>query len=822
MSGPAPCAITFFTDYAAASKREMLLELSDLAQRIAATSGPDKGSLPWLKCARFGDLRTVKGSLRHDANLIAVTGVEADYDGERLSFDEARDRLGAAGLLAILYTSPSHTEDAPRWRVLCPFAAEHAPAERDRFLARLNGLFDGIFSNESWTRSQSYYYGAINGNPSHRVALLDGAPIDLVVELDVFAIGKPDKPKTNGAAHHGPPTPPEAITDKRINGLIQSLLDNIRRAPDGAKYFTLRDISFTVGGYLHLTDWTAEQAVEACVAALPSAQDYAAARRTAAAAIAAGQLKPLPLADRPGHGPQGRSNGSHGPVPGVPPVGEPDKPDDQPDKPDDQPDKPDPEPDEPDGPGDEWLTPEGPEPPPADDRDELGGEDISEQYAMRLFVEANHTELRYNHAANTWLTWAEHFWRLDERQLALSKIMNLSRGLAGTIVGRGALARKRVVLRVTFSSNVERGARAMPSFATAQNDWDADPLLLGTPGGVVDLTTAGLRDGKREDLISRTTSVTPSQMPDCPEWIKFLNYALHDDDNLVRFLQRYFGYCLTGRTNEEVFLFLFGPGGAGKGTMIETVAHVMGDYAGTAPMEVFAATNVRTNAEYYRADLAAKRMVIANEPERGAYWAESFIKETTGGDTISARHPAGRPFRFKPTHKLAMQGNHMPSLRGRSTGMERRLLILPVTRKPRVPDTELKHKLFAEAPGILRWMIEGCLAWQKIGLNPPDSVKSAGEKYFNDQNNFMRWVEEKCVLDPEKSETPTSLRLSFNTWAKLNGESEMDGKAFAEAIDMSDLPLKRFKSGSERRVQGISIKVQTIDEIPPQRHWDTD
>jgi putative DNA primase/helicase len=321
------CVVTFFTDYAAASKTEMILDLDDLARRIRTSNGSDKASLPWLKMARFGDIRTKKSSLRHDDNMISISGIEADYDGETIAMDEAVERLRAAKVLCIVYTSPSHTEDAPRWRVLCPLSQEYTPDERDRFLARLNGLFGGVFADESWTRSQSYYYGSINHNPSHRVVVLDATPIDLIGMLDTFAIRKPEKAHkgngANGAGYHGPPSPPEAITDRRINGLIESLLSHIRNAPDGQKYFTLRDISFTIGGYLHLTNWSVQQAVEACVAALPSAQDWEAARKTATAAIEAGRDKPLDLPDRPGYVARVRekSNGAHAPE--VPPVGDP-------------------------------------------------------------------------------------------------------------------------------------------------------------------------------------------------------------------------------------------------------------------------------------------------------------------------------------------------------------------------------------------------------------------------------------------------------------------------------------------------------------------
>ncbi len=152
----------------------------------------------------------------------------------------------------------------------------------------------------------------------------------------------------------------------------------------------------------------------------------------------------------------------------------------------------------------------------------------------------------------------------------------------------------------------------------------------------------------------------------------------------------------------------------------------------------------------------------------------------------------------------------MPRLKGRSTGMERRLRIMPVIRKPETPDRELKAKLIAEGPGILRWLIEGCLAWQKIGLAPPDAVMHAGSKYFEGQDNFRRWVEERCILDRYAEHTPGDLRKSFNEWAKANGEDEMNGNAFHEAIEQfeADPPILQGKTNGKRWVRGIRITVE--------------
>jgi hypothetical protein len=198
-----PIVVTLFANAAAASKREERIAPAELADRIRATTAPEKSALPWLKLATFGDKKTplrphpdgsgrmTGGSLRHDPNVLGITGTEADYDAEVMQFDEAAERLEKAGLAAILYTSPSHTEDAPRWRILAPLSQPMQPQHRAHMLGRLNGLFGGIFARESFTLSQSYFFGSVRRNPSHRVELVDGEPIDLHDELDESWIGPP-------------------------------------------------------------------------------------------------------------------------------------------------------------------------------------------------------------------------------------------------------------------------------------------------------------------------------------------------------------------------------------------------------------------------------------------------------------------------------------------------------------------------------------------------------------------------------------------------------------------------------------------------------
>ena len=183
-------AITTFQGRDAKSKQELRLTLPQLAAMVSETRAASKMRLPWLKLAQFGDVPTVSGSLRHDANLTSLHGIEGDYDGGEVSLEDARARLEAAGLYALLYSTPSHTPEHPRWRVLCPSSGPLKPEDRDALCARVNGALGGILARESFTLSQAYFFGGIDGRPPPETFIIDGEFVDLVAHLDTVASGR--------------------------------------------------------------------------------------------------------------------------------------------------------------------------------------------------------------------------------------------------------------------------------------------------------------------------------------------------------------------------------------------------------------------------------------------------------------------------------------------------------------------------------------------------------------------------------------------------------------------------------------------------------
>jgi P4 family phage/plasmid primase-like protien len=424
--------------------------------------------------------------------------------------------------------------------------------------------------------------------------------------------------------------------------------------------------------------------------------------------------------------------------------------------------------------------------------------------AVALAFAAHHQGcLVYDHTEECWFIWNGTRWLRDLRNRVFNDARELTRAVRDTLnKTRAPLA------KIAFVAAVERACRADPRLAVDFSVWNRDTHLLGTPNTAVDTTTGASFPPNPTRYISRHTAVVPAPPgTPAPIWDAFLDEATRGDKEFQGFIHRAGGYMLTGDVSEEVLFFFYGPGGNGKGTILSVLMGILGDYALSVPIEVFTAAS-RVNLEYYRAQMAGARLVTASETEQQAVWSETLIKDLTGNDSLlSGRHPYGKPFTFRPQAKLLIIGNYAPKLRHRSPAMERRLRVTPFLNVPARPDPELKEKLKAEYPAILRKLIDGCLEWRQHRLGMPAAIKEATDSYFEQQDAFRRWLDECCTL-LEQFTTKTGILLAdFNAWARSNGEDEVSGKAFAELLDRTPglRRIREAKTGN-RMTKGIALK----------------
>lgn len=332
---------------------------------------------------------------------------------------------------------------------------------------------------------------------------------------------------------------------------------------------------------------------------------------------------------------------------------------------------------------------------------------------------------------------------------------------------------------------MERLAKADRRLAAATAQWDAAPWLFNAVECTFDLHTGNSRPPDPLDYLTKTTicAAAPPHTPH-PLWSKFLARVTDDDEELQTFLQRFVGYCCTGVTREHPFVFVHGTGANGKGTFLNTIAKIFGDYAAVADMNTFLANRF----DRHPADLAklhGARLVIAQETQEGRHWDEPKVKALTGGDKITARFMRQDFFEFEPTFKIFIVSNHKPRLHSVDEAMRRRLLLVPFTVE--IPaderDKDFPQKLEPEWPAILRWCLDGCLDWQRKGLAPPAIVQAATENYFKDQDSLQQWLDD-CTCDGgDFAFTRTAdLFASWKTWCEERNLKPGSEQRLSEAL----------------------------------------
>ena len=413
-----------------------------------------------------------------------------------------------------------------------------------------------------------------------------------------------------------------------------------------------------------------------------------------------------------------------------------------------------------------------------------------EALALR-FAELHADDLRYVASWSKWLHWTGNRWQLDETLLAFNEARAVCREAASQCNNDRAAA---MLASAKTVAAVERLARADRRLAATVDQWDRDNWLLNTPAGTVDLRSGTMLPHRPTDYITRVTAVSPGDR--CPSWHEFLERVTAGNNDLQRFMQRMFGYALSGDTSAHALFFLFGNGANGKSVTVDTIAGILNDYHKTAAIETFTASS----AERHPTDLAGlrgARLVTAVETEEGRRWAESRIKTLTGGDKIAARFMRQDYFEFSPQFKLVIAGNHKPGLRSVDEAIRRRFHLLPltVTIPPEERDPDLREKLKAEWPGILSWMIDGCLAWQVEGLRPPEMVLNATAAYLEAEDATSSWIEECCVRDPVAWGSATELFNSWKLWAEAAGEFVGSAKRFGQNLETRGIVAQRKRSG---------------------------
>lgn len=435
--------------------------------------------------------------------------------------------------------------------------------------------------------------------------------------------------------------------------------------------------------------------------------------------------------------------------------------------------------------------------------------------AMR-FVRQHGAVVRYCRPWHTWLVWSGSVWRLDN--VAAERLMketirtihveaaNAEDSKAREVLGKWALRSESAdnIRNSLYLAQSEIGVHIAPA------DLDVNPWILNCLNGTLDLKTGKLRPHDPADLCTLQAPVEYDADATLPLWDRFLSDATGGDKELMAFLARWFGYCLTGVTSEEKLAFIHGPEASSKSTAIAAIMSGLGTYAATADFDSFLRKKGDQGPRNDIARLVGKRFVASIEVEDGQRMAEGLIKALTGGDTVTARRLYQEAFEFLVRFKLNLVANDRPKVRAEDRAMWRRILVVPFShtipvekRDPAVKAT-LRDPAVA-GPAILAWAVRGCLEWQRIGLQPPEAVTAATEGYRDAMDGLGRFVADCCVNDPKATVTAAELYAAYTSWCCEVGEFRLPQRTLGLRLEARP-GLQRGRIGSGRFWIGLKLR----------------
>ena len=443
-----------------------------------------------------------------------------------------------------------------------------------------------------------------------------------------------------------------------------------------------------------------------------------------------------------------------------------------------------------------------------------GKEQFTDLTNGELFAQEYKDRIRYCMAWKKWLIWDGNTWRPDDCGEIFALAKDFIRGmylrigrtkdherateLAKHLIKSESLRRRQALIE---SASLERNVRITPF------EVDQEHLLLNVRNGTINLKEGTLHEAVQDAYITKCAAVRYNRKAQCDTWNLFLMRIMDGNVQLLHFLQKAVGWAITGDMSEQVMFILYGAGANGKSTFLNTLMEIMGDYAMSTPTATF----MKKYGEGISNDIArlrGTRFVTTVEAEEGKRMSEPLIKQITGQDMMTARFLYGEYFDFLPTFKIFMATNHKPVIRGNDHGIWRRIKLIPftVTIPYEERDPDLMQKLRAEREGILNWMVDGCLMWQKERLGEPEAVRIATGEYQEEMDEIGMFLQECTAKDSMGVSKITSADLyrSYMGWCEKNSERPYSQRMFA--IHVQNAGIERERTTKARYWVGITIK----------------
>ncbi len=438
------------------------------------------------------------------------------------------------------------------------------------------------------------------------------------------------------------------------------------------------------------------------------------------------------------------------------------------------------------------------------------------------FFKRHGKNVRYVSDAQSWLWWTGQHWNGNDAGLGVFRLAETftkemvaeqaqspcPEGEEEEIERAKAVARLESRLSLARIESLVQLTRARPGITLQADDINRKLSLLSVGNGTINLKTGELSQYRREDYCTHVTQVSYVSDALCPRWEEFLDHAFHGSHEMIDFMQRLCGYALTGETREQKLFFIYGVGGRGKSTFMETLAAILGKHAHAAPQEFIEVTPTSPHPTML-ASTHGKRLVFVSETRQGKVMDVTRVKQFTGEDVVTARRMRQDEFNFRPIAKLFVVGNHKPVITEVDEAIWRRMVLIGFERDVPKVDPRLREALLEELPGILAWCVRGAVAWYQHGLMVPDSIKQAVKDYREEQDNFGAFVRDCLIVDPAARVKSTELSEVYRSWCKENGCAELGRRELTPRFARLGVSRQRIRFVDGDNVNGwLGVRIR--------------
>ena len=454
--------------------------------------------------------------------------------------------------------------------------------------------------------------------------------------------------------------------------------------------------------------------------------------------------------------------------------------------------------------------------------------------AKRL-VQEHGKDIRFVAEWKDWVFWDGQRWKRDTNGAVPRKARSTIEKIRQAAACQKDLQAKERLERFADRSETARSLSAMVKLAQAEEGvtisaecLDRDSWLFNVENGTVDLRTGSLGPHQREDLISHLAPIRYEATAKSVAFEAFMDQIFGSNPELVDFVQKAIGYSLTGLSTEQCLFLLYGTGANGKSTLMQVFRTLFGSYGKQSDFSTFTQTSqYRVRDDIAR--LRGARLILASEADSSTRLSESTVKQMTGGDAITARELYGKAFEFIPQSSIWLAANSKPSIRGGDHAIWRRIRLIPfhVTFSAEEQDRNLCTKLLEDGSGILNWMVQGCLAWQKDShLDSPAEVIEATQEYRQEMDLLAGWMEECCTVGLNRKVWIKDVNRSYETWCEANREQPVKKKNFTQMLLERGFLKDRSIKGGRTGWKGFDLKpdrgggvevVEEPDVKPPPR-----